>query len=89
MKPDFMKSAAKITAEIGTKTCIDDIDAEVIEAILQASLNEYCTMLDEYYIEEYHNAISRARNIAYDDGYDDGYDVGYDNGYSDGHSALP
>ena len=88
MKPDFMKSAAKIIAEIRTKTCIDDVDAEAIEELLKAGLKAYYAELEDYHIEEYHNAMNRARNVAYDDGFDDGYDVGYDNGYSDGHSAV-
>ena len=79
---------AKIITEIRNKTFIDDVDAEVIEAILKDALNEYYDALNEYYVEEYHNAISSARNSAYDAGFDDGYDVGYDNGRSDGHSAV-
>ena len=86
--PDFMGRIAKIVEEVSARACVDKIDTEVIEAILQASLNEYCTMINEYYAEEYHNELSRARNSSYDDGYDDGYDVGYDNGYSDSHSAV-
>ena len=86
--PNFMVSAAKIIAEIRNQTCIEDVDAEAIKAILQNALNEYYDELNEYYEEEYCNAISSARNSAYDDGYDDGYDIGYDNGYSDGHSAV-
>ena len=77
---DFMNRAAKIIA--------DEIETEVIKAILQDLLSEYCTALNGYYEEEYYNAISSARNSAYDDGYDDGYDIGYDNGYSESHSAV-
>ena len=72
MTPDFMDRTAKIIAEIRTRTCIDDVDAEVIKAILQDSLNEYCTLLKGYYDEEYSNAISSARSKAYDDGHSDG-----------------
>ena len=75
---------ANIIAKIRTMTCIDDVDAEVIKY----ALNEYYDALNEYYVEEYHNALSSARNSAYDAGFDDGYDVGYDNGRSDGHSAV-
>ena len=75
---------ANIIAKIRTMTCIDDVDAEVIKD----ALNEYCDALNEYYVEEYHNALSSARNSAYDAGFEDGYDVGYDNGCSDGHSAV-
>ena len=77
MTPNFMARATKIIAEIRTKTCIDDVDSEVIEAILQEELNEYYMMLNSYYEEEYYNAISSARSKAYDDGYSDGYSDGY------------
>ena len=80
--PNFMGKTANIIAEIRTKTCIEDVDAEVIKDILQAALNEHYRMLDEYYAEEYYNALNTARNRAYDDGFDDGYDVGYDVGYN-------
>ena len=86
--PNFMGRTANIIAEIRTRTGIDDVDVEVLEGILQDALNEYYSMVDEYYEEEYYIAISSARNSAYDDGYDDGYDIGYDNGYSDSHSAV-
>ena len=80
--PNFTGSIARTIAKIRASTCIDDVDAEVIEELLQDELNEYCMMLNGYYEEEYYNAISRARNSAYDDG----YDVGYDNGYADCHA---
>ena len=87
--PDFMGSTAKIIAEVRSRTCIDDVDVEVLEGILQDALNEYYSMVDEYYEEEYYIAITSARSKAYDDGhsdgYADGYDVGYDDGYDVGH----
>ena len=86
--PDFMGRIAKITEEVRARTCIDEIDTEIIEAILQASLNEYYTMVNEYYEEEYYIAISSARSKAYDDGHSDGYADGYDVGYDDGSSAV-
>ena len=86
--PDFMSSIARICAEVRNRTCIDDVDAEVIEKILQDELNEYCTLLNEYYEEEYYIALSCAKNCAYDEGHTDGYTEGYDNGYLDGHSAV-
>ncbi len=76
--PDFMGKTARIIAEVRTKTFIDEVAAEVIKD----ALNEYCRMLDEYYAEEYYNALNTARNRAYDEGFDDGYDVGYDAGHS-------
>ena len=92
MKPDCMSRITKIVEEVLARTCIDEIDTEVIEEILQDSLNEYFLMLGEYYEEEYYIAISSARNKAYDDGhsdgYADGYDVGYDVGYSERNSAV-
>ena len=84
--PDFMGVTANIIAEVRARTCINDVDAEVIKD----ALNEYYDALNEYYVEEYHNALSSARNSAYDKGYSLGYDVGYEEayalGYSEGHS---
>ena len=90
MKPNFMDGAAKIIADIrtSTSTCIDDVDAEIIENILNAALKEYYDELNEYYEEEYYIAISSARSKAYDAGHSDGYADGYDVGYLDGHSAV-
>ena len=85
--PNLMGRVAKIVEEVSASTCIDDIDAEVIKKILQDSLNEYCTMVNEYYDEEYSNALNSMRSKAYDIGYDDGYSLGYDDGYLDGQSA--
>ena len=85
MKPNFSNKTAKIIAEIRTKTCIDEIDAEVIKDILQDTLNEYYRMLDESYAEEHYNAIITTRNRAYDDGHSDGYADGYESGYADCH----
>ena len=85
---DFMDRTAKIIEEMRNRSRINVVDTEVIEAMLKDAFNEYCDALNEYYVEEYHNALSSARNSAYDAGFEDGYDVGYDNGYSDGHSAV-
>ena len=74
MKPDFMDSAAKIIAEVRARTCIDKIDTEVLEEILQDELKAYYAELDGYYEEEYYIAISSARSKAYDDDYADGFD---------------
>ena len=79
---------AKIIEEVLARTCIDDVDAEAINEILQESLNEYLMMLDGYYEEEYYIAVSRAKNSAYYDGHSDGYADGYDDGYDDGRSAV-
>ena len=83
MTPNFMSRVTEIIAEVRTRTCIDEIDTAVIEEILQDSLNEYCTMVNEYYEEECYIAISSARSKAYDAGHSDGYDDGYDAGYAD------
>ena len=80
MKPNFMNKTVKIIAEIRTKTCIDDVDAEVLEAILQDSLNEYYDELQKYYDAGY--------DAAYDEGYSLGYDEGYSEGYDEGRSAV-
>ena len=86
MKPDFMDSTAKIIAEVRTRTCIDKIDAEVLEDILKDELIKY------------HNEVfTYGHGIGYDDGYDDGYTAGksslegdvdnaYDEGYALGYS---
>ena len=80
MTTNFMDRAAKMIAEIRSRTCIEDADAEVILELLQDELKEYYDALNEYYEEEYSNAISSARNIAYDLGYDAGYEVCYKTG---------
>ncbi len=59
----------KAMVEIRAKTFIDSYDAEIIEGILQNALND----LNEYYEEEYCNAVASARSRAYDAGYDAGY----------------
>ena len=90
MPHNFNDKIAKLIKEIQTQICIDDADVKILEEILQDALNEYYTLLNEYYEEEYYIAISSARSKAYDDGhsdgYADGYDVGYDVGYSEGNS---
>ena len=60
--PNFTSSISRIIADVRDRTCIDDVDADVIEKILQDALNEQCVMLDEYYREEYYN-------MGYDDVY--------------------
>ena len=92
--PNFTRRIAKIMAAIRTRACIDDVDAEAIEKILQDELIEECRMLDSYYWEEHYNKycneISSVRTGAYDaghsDGYDDGYEHGYDTGYENGYA---
>ena len=88
MKHDVMDRTAKIIEEVLNSTYMDKIDTEIIVDILQGELKAYYAELEEYFNEEYHNAIARASNSAYDSGFDDGYDVGYDNGQSDSHSAV-
>ena len=88
MKQDFMDRAAKIMAEIRTRTCIDKIDEEVIFEILQAEFKNYYNAgynagydagYDELCWESYADGKSNA--------YDEGYDEGYYQGYSDRRSA--
>ena len=88
MKPNLMGRTAKIMAEIRTRACIDKLDTEVIEEILQAALEEYYDELDGYYDEECYIAISSARSKAYDEGHSDGYADGYDIGYDDCHAKY-
>ena len=78
--PNFKGRIAKIIEEVLARTCIDDVDTEVLEKILQEELTEYYRMLDGYYEEEYYNTISSDISSAYDNGYAEGY--------SDGHSAV-
>ena len=85
LTPKFMHRLSKIATEVSASYGIDEVQAKALRELLEAAFNEYCLEREEYYIEEYSHAVSRARNIAYDDGYDDGYDIGYDNGYSDSH----
>ena len=101
MKPYFMDITAKIIAEVRNRTCIDTIDTEVLEEILQYELNEYYYELDEYYINDFYNEVSRAHRTGYDEGHYEGYiagksssegdvanayDDGYSLGYDDGYS---
>ena len=87
MKPDYMERTAKIIEEILIQTCIDKLDTKVIEDILKDELNEYCSMLDGHYAEEYYNEISIAYDEGHSEGYDEGHSEGYDGGYSDGCDA--
>ena len=88
--PNFTRRIAKIMAEIRTRGCINDVDAEAIEKILQDELIEECRMLDSYYWEEHYNnycnEISSVRTGAYKAGYDEGYALGYTDGHSESHS---
>ena len=61
MTPNFMASTKTIVAEVMERTCIDYVDVEVLENILQDVLEEYYRMGydDGYY-------------MGYDDGYSDG-----------------
>ena len=49
MKFDFMEITTKVIAEVRTRTCINKLDAEVLEEILQDALIKYCRELDGYY----------------------------------------
>mgnify|MGYP003589283192 CR=1 FL=1 len=72
---DFKDSAAKIIEEIRNRTCIDKIDTDVLEDILQDELIKY------------HNEVfTYGHSIGYDDGHSDGYYEGYDAGQSDGYA---
>ena len=75
--PNFMRKIEKILEEVRQYS---DFEAEALEELLKAELNEYSRKLDEYYIEEYSNAIASARSRAYDSGYEDGYSAGHSAG---------
>ena len=85
MAPDFMGRIANIIEEVRTRTYIDGVDTEVIEEILQDSLNEYCTLLNGYYEEEYSIARRKAYAVGHSEGYADGYYDSRSVGYSDGY----
>ena len=80
MKSDFMVKTAKIIAEVRTRTCIDKIDEEVIDEILQAELKECYDELNDCYDEGYDDG--------YSDGHPDGHSDGYAEGYAEGHSEV-
>ena len=87
MKPYFMDITAKIIAEVRNRTCIDTIDTEVLEEILQYELNEYYYELDEYYINDFYNEVSRAHRTGYDEGNSEGYSEGHSEGHYEGYIA--
>ena len=78
---DFKDSAAKIIAEIRNRTCIDEIDTEALEYILQDALKAY-------YFEGYDDGHSEGRSDGYYDGYDTGHSDGYYEGYDDGYDEV-
>ena len=67
MPTNFMGQTAKIIAEMRARTCMDYVDTEVLEVILQNALDTV------------HN---RAYDDGYDIGYGIGYDVGHKHGHS-------
>ena len=86
MNTNFMDKAAKIIADIRTSTCIDDVDAEVIEAMLKDALNEYYySGYDDGRSAGYADGYEVGRSESHSEGYDYGYSVGYDDGYSVGY----
>ena len=74
--PNFMH----VIAEIRTRACINDVDAEAIEELLQAALKEY-------YDEVFTYAYDEGRDAGLKEGYTDGQDYGYSVGHSEGYSA--
>ena len=75
--PKFVGKTAYIIEEIRKRTCINNMDAQILEELFIDALNEYCMAVDEYYEEEYYIAIEDVRTSAYDNGYADGYDTCY------------
>ena len=78
MPPNFNGRIAKIIAEIRTRTCINDVDTEVLKGLLKDEFER----MDEDYEKEYYYATSSVHNSAYDAGYDAGYAAGYSEGNS-------
>ena len=64
--PNFKSRAVNIIEEIRTRTCINEIDTEVIVGILQDALEE------DY---------SLGYSDGYYEGHDAGYALGYDSAY--------
>ena len=83
MKHDFMDRIANIIAEVHTRTCMDKIDTEILENILQEELYEYYNEVLTYG----HN-LEEAVDSAYEEGYSLGHDDGYGDGYKDGKSSA-
>ena len=104
MKPDFMDRIAKIIAEVHNRTCIDKIDTEVLEYILQKELIEYhneaytyghTTGYDAGYTDGHESSLGEAVERAYYEGYDDGLNeavategAAYYEGYDEGRSEV-
>ena len=72
MKFDFTEITTKVIAEVRTRTCINKLDAKVIEEILQDELIKYRNEVFTY-----------GHSIGYNEGYDDGYRAGYKRGVND------
>ena len=60
--PNFTGQTAKLIAEIRTKTCIDDVAAEVIKDMLNRA---------------YYDGFDDGYDVGYGIGYDVGYDAGH------------
>ena len=73
MKFDFTEITTKVIAEIRTRTCINKLDAKVIEEILQDELIKYRN-----------EVLTYGHSIGYDDGYIAGDEAGYRAGYKRG-----
>ena len=85
MKPDFMERTAKIIEEVRARTCIDKIDTEVLEEILQDALIKYHNEVFTYaYDTGYDDGYTVGHKAGLDDAVDNAYDEGYALGYSDG-----
>ena len=84
MKHDFRGKIAKIIAEVHNRTCIDKIDTEILEAILQDELNEY-------YYDGYDDGYAAGKSSldgdverAYYEGFEDGRAEAESEGHDDG-----
>ncbi len=83
MKSDFMVKTANILAEVRARTCIDELDVEVLKEILQEELKEYYDALHECYDEGYDDGYEAGKYILEGDvasAYNDGYELGYSEG---------
>ena len=89
MKFDFRKITAKVIAEAMLRTCIDDVDAKILEEILRDALNKCGRELEGYYDAGYAAGWVKGKSSLAEDvdsAYDEGYALGYSDGYSKGQS---
>ena len=84
MKPNFIKRAAKIIADVRARTCINDDDAEALEELLQDALHDCYALGYDDGTSILNGDVDSAYDAGYALGHSDGYYEGHDEGYCDG-----